>query len=224
MRLFLALLGLITAAGPSAAASPGDGDLKTRLTLRGKLVFSEDFESPEPGGEWNVAKGTWTVADGALRGAELASDDHAAVIKHPVPGNDLVLQFAFRLDGAKRAMVSFDGKGHICRVLLTPTGFMVRSDGTKDKRVKAVVLGKASIDLKPGEWHTMLIEILGKEMLAQVDDRAFAFGENERVAMDKKTFGFPVAGEAFIVDKIRLWEAAPNPDWADSRRTLGRSE
>ena len=61
-------------------------------------------------------------------------------------------------------------------------------------------------------------------MLAQVDDRAFAFGESERVSLDKKTFGFPVAGEAFIVDKIRIWEASPHPKWAESKSKLARSE
>lgn len=218
------LLLAVLAAAAATAGPDEDKELTTHLTVREKLVFSEDFDAAELATEWKVAKGKWEVADGAMRGTELAKDEHPAVIKHEIPSSNLALQFSFRLDGAKRAMVSFDGKGHVCRVLITPTGFMVRSDGTKDKKVKAVVLGKADMKFAPGEWHTMLVEILGSEMLAQVDDKAFAFGANERVTMEKKTFGFPVSGETFVVDKVRLWKVTPNPDWAESRKKLTRPE
>jgi hypothetical protein len=158
------------------------------------------------------------VVDGALRGKELAADNHAAVLKRAIPAKDVVMQLSFRFDGAKQASVSFDGKGHVCRVVLTPTGFTIRRDVAKGE--KPVTLGKGAADFKPGEWHRLLIEIRGDEFLAQVDDKVWAVGQNEGIAADKSTFGFPVAGESFSVDSIRIWEALPNPAWPDEKSKL----
>jgi len=217
----LAVLALLTApvlAGETRQDPPKD--LATNLTVRGKLLCSEDFSAAELSKDWKVAKGKWEIADGALQGAELASDLHAAVLKHALPSKDVVLQFSFKFDGAKSLACSFDGKGHVCRVVLSPAGFQVRRDVAKGSGEKPVVLGKAAIDLT-GERHTMLIEILGKEMLAQVDDKVFAFGENDGVEADKKTFGFPTSGESIRIDDVRVWEATPNPDWPANKQKLG---
>ena len=205
-------------AKPEAKQEPRK-DLAANLCVRGKLVFSDDFSAAELPKEWKVAKGKWEIVDGSLKGSELAADMHAAVIKHAIPSKNVVLQFSFKLDGAKSFACSFDGKGHICRVTLSPTGFQVVRNVPKDSGEKAAVLGKAVIDLK-GEWHTMLVEIQGKELLAQVDDKIFAFGENEGVDLDKATFAFPTSGESIRIDDVRLWEAAPNPDWAANKQKL----
>jgi hypothetical protein len=195
-------------------------DLAARLNVRGALLSSEDFAGPELGAEWKRAHGSWTIVDGALRGKELAEDNHAAVLKHALPAKDVVLQFSFKFDGAKQATCSFDGKGHICRVILTPSGFSLRRDVPKNGAEKPQTLAKAELDLKPGTWHTMLIEIRGKEFLAQVDDRATAVAEHEGIALDKTTFGFPVVGDGFIVDAVRVWEAQPNPAWPAEKAKL----
>jgi len=215
-RMIGALL-LLAAAG---AAQDEAKELTANLSVRGKLAFSEDFSAKELPKDWKAGKGKWEVVDGALRGAELAADQHAAVIKHPLPGRHFILGFRFKFDGAKRAAVSFDGKGHVCRVLLTPQGFTLQKDGTKDGTEKPARLGTGTVDFKPGEWHSMLIEVQGKEMLAQVDDKVFAFGEHAGIDQDKSTFGFPVTGEGFVVDSIRVWEATPNPDWAANKQKL----
>jgi hypothetical protein len=197
-------------------------DLQANLSVRGKLLFSDDFQSGPLSKEWKVAKGKWEVVDGAMKGVEVAADMHAAVVKHPIAFKDIVLQFSFKLEGAKRATCSFDGKGHVCRVILSPAGFTLQKDGTKDGAEKPSQLGKGTIDLKPGAWHRMLIEIRGKEMLAQVDDQVFAFGEHAGIEQDKASFGFPVSGEALIVDDVKVWEALPNPDWSAAKEKLAR--
>lgn len=45
-------------------------DLTTRLSMRGKLLFSDDFSSGPLGAEWKPLKGAWEIADGVLRGKE----------------------------------------------------------------------------------------------------------------------------------------------------------
>ncbi len=189
-------------------------DLTARLAVRGKLLFSDDFSSGALGAEWKPLKGTWDVADGALRGKEKAEDKHAAVLKYLRPYRNLAVQFSFKFDGAKQASLSMDGKGHVCRVVLTPKGFTLRKDGSADKSVKAVDLGKGEIELKPGEWHTMLVEVVGDTLLAQVDDKVVVHGSNAGIDVDKASIGFPVAGEGIVIDDVRVWEATANPDGA----------
>jgi hypothetical protein len=219
LRFPLAALLLASSVPAQEAKQEPRKDLVANLCVRGKLLFSDDFSAAELSKEWKVAKGKWEVADGTLKGSELAADMHAAVIKHALPSKNVVLQFSFKFDGAKSLACSFDGKGHVCRVTLSPAGFQVRRDVAKDSGEKPVVLGKAAIDLK-GDWHTMLVEIQGKEILAQVDDKAFAFGENDGVDAGKATFGFPTSGESIRIREFRLWEAGPNPDWPASREKL----
>ncbi len=211
---------MLTACVLALALQEAPADLASRLSLRGKLLFSEDFGGAEVPADWKKSKGEWTIADGALRGKELAADKHAAVIKHPLPAKDFLLQFSFKLDGAKQATCSFDGKGHICRVILTPQGFTLRRDVPKNGDEKPQTLAKGAVELKAGEWHRLLIEIRGREFLAQVDDKVVAFGEHDGVALDKSTFGFPVSGESFAVDSVRLWESLPNPNWPAEKAKL----
>jgi hypothetical protein len=220
MRFLLAAYFLVLPAVAQEPKPEPRKDLTANLCVRGKLLFSDDFSGKELAAEWKVAKGKWEVADGALKGAELAADSHAAVLKHALPAKNFVLQFSFAFDGAKRASCSFDGKGHVCRVNLTPQGFALQRDVAKDSGEKPSALGKGTIELKAGEWHTMLVEVQGKEMLAQVDDKVFAFGEHAGVEADKTTFGFPTSGESIRVDDVRLWEATPNPDWAANKQKL----
>jgi len=219
MRWTLALL-LFALPSFGQDQKPERKDLTANLCVRGKLLFSDDFSGSELSKEWKIAKGKWEILQGALRGSEIATDQHAAVIKHALPGKNVVLQFKFRFLGAKTAACSFDGKGHVCRVVLNSQGFTLRRDVAKDSGEKPATLGKGEVELKPEEWHTMLIEIQGKEMLAQVDDKVFAFGEHAGVDNDKATFGFPVSGESFVVGDVRVWEASPSPDWPANRQKL----
>ena len=217
--LLTALLCLGTVAAQDAKPEPRK-DLATNLCVRGKPLFADDFAGTDLPAGWKVAKGKWTVADGVLKGSELAADMHAAVIKRALPFRNIVVQYSFKFEGAKRTALSMDGKGHVCRVTLTPQGFALQRDAAKDSGEKPTVLGKGTIEFKPGEWHTLLIEVQGKEMLAQVDDKVFAFGEHEGIDVDKASIGLPTGGESVIFDDVRAWEAQPNPDWPAAKAKL----
>src|SRR5436190_9328358 len=137
--LFLAA-GLAVLGGYGSAADAGT-EPKTLMTERGKLLFSDDF-SQAPGKEWKSAKGKWEVVDGALRGAELKSDNHGAATRRALPVKDFVIQYSFKLDGTRQTTLSInDAKGHNCRVAINPAGFTVQKD-SHDKNVndKAAVL------------------------------------------------------------------------------------
>jgi hypothetical protein len=227
---FLAILSvsLLHADQPKKKRKPAK-DMPTLMCERGKLLFSDDFSGEKLSEEWKVALGQWEIVDGALKGVELAKDDHAAVIRHPMEYKNLIAQFCVKFDGGKATSFSCNktGVGHVCRVSINPTGFSVNKDRpTKESKEEAKVLDTVKVELKKGEWYTVLVEILDEEMVASVttpDGRqtVTAFGEHSGVAQDKKTdFTFPVSGEAIYFDDVRVWEAQPTKKWKSTKKKL----
>jgi len=214
--LLLALLAL----GTTGLAVDSASEPKTLMTTRGKSLLSEDFKELDAKA-WPAAKGKWEIADGALRGAEVPADKHAGVTRHPLAFKDAVIQYDFKLDGAKGTSLSINDKQHVCRVSITPAGFTVQKDDRDHEGPdKAVIFQKVAMPLQAGEWHTLVVEILGKEMLATVDGQKSGYGENERVADPKANLGFTVAGEAISIRNLRIWEAQPNPEWTTNKSKL----
>lgn len=212
----------VLAADPVAPTTPAPAsEPETLLTERGKLLWSDDLAAA-PSKDWKVAKGKWEAADGAVRGSELKSDMHGAVMRRMLPLRDAVIQFDFRLDGAKTSSLSLnDAKGHCCRVILRPDGFTVQKD-SHDKNVadKAAALEVVKADFKPGEWHTLVVELSGSELLASVDGRLVGFGGHPSLDVEKTNFGFTVAGGSVSFRRLKVWEATPSKGWEAEKARL----
>ena len=80
---------------------------------KGELLWEEQFQGTELTKDWNKGKGSWKVESGALRGAELPEDKHHAYTSRKVTDPNVVIQFSFKLDGAKWMGAFFDGKEHV---------------------------------------------------------------------------------------------------------------
>jgi hypothetical protein len=215
MVLGLPILGL------SAVSAQSVPELKTLMTERGKLIVQDDFKKPL-GSAWFGAKGKWEIVDGVLRAAEVPADMHGAVRRQALNLNSVIIQYDFKLDGTRQTTLSINGaKGHVCRVLIRPTGFTVQKD--KDKSVsdsKAVALDSCQTAIKPGAWHTMLVEIHGQEMLACLDGKHVAFGSHSGIDVKKTNFGLTVGGESASFRNLRVWEGSPNSSWATTKTKL----
>jgi hypothetical protein len=99
-------------------------------------------------------------------------------------------------------------EGHVGRVILSPKDFTVQRDKPNKKTdAKAAKLATKEAQLADGQWHTLLVEIVGGQMLATLDGKVTAFGEHAGLDTDKKDFGFTVAGSSLLVDDVRVWEA-----------------
>lgn len=222
MRWFVRTVAASTLLFGSIAYAETTKDMSPLMTVRGKQLLADDFSSPTLDSKWKVAKGKWEVVDGALKGVEVAADMHAAAIRTDLKHTNAIYQFDFRFDGGKTAHLSINGgKGHICRVTITPEGFQVRKDGTKESAEdKAVLLDSCKMSFEKGKWYTMLVEVQGKEILARVDDKHFAFGQDAKVESAKTNFGFPAAGDATCFDNVKVWEATANPEWEKTREKL----
>lgn len=195
--------------------------LKTLMTERGKLLLADDFKKPL-GSDWFGKKGKWEIVDGALRGTERPEDMHGAVRRHTLAQHSLVIQYDFKLDGARQTTLSINGeKGHVCRVLIRPTGFTVQKDkDKKDTSSKPVALDTCQTAIKPDEWHTLLVEIHGEEMLACLDGKQVAFGSHKGIDVKKTNFGLTVAGESVSFRNLRVWEGQANPSWKTTKAKL----
>lgn len=214
MRRFLmttSLLGFFIAASTAADPKP---ELKPIMTERGKSILNDDLSSIAK--DWKAGKGKWEVVDGALRGAELKADMHGAVTRRDAAFENGVVQFAFKLDGAKSISLSMNGpKAHICRVSIRPNGFSVQKDDQDGKTGPdtGLVLSTVETPIKAGEWHTMVVEMQGKEMLATLDGEFTAYGENDAINKPKANIGLTVAGETASYKNLSVSEASPRADW-----------
>jgi len=222
-RFCLQLLATAAAGSLSAVALAADAsnEPKTLLAERGALLFSDDLKSA-PSAEWHVAKGKWEPVDGALQGQELPADMHPAVMRRQLKFQNAIFQYSFKLDGAKQTTLSInDEKEHVCRVLIRPNGFTVQKDDhDHDGPDKAVVFQTITTPIQPGEWHTVVVEILGQEMLASLDGDKVGFGAHELIGTPKANFGLTINGQTASFKNLRVWEALPNKNWADTKAKL----
>jgi Domain of Unknown Function (DUF1080) len=205
---------------PLRAADAPD-EPKTLMTERGKLIFSDELKE-WPDKQWTAAKGAWEIAGGALKGAEKPEDKHGAVARHQVKFTDAVLQFSVRLDGAKTTSFSINtAKGHLCRVIVKPGGFTVMKDSADHGEPdKAITFQNVETPIKPGEWHTFVVEILGKEMLASLDGGKTGYGTHDVLSSEKANIGLTVSGQSASFKNVRVWEAIANKDWAANKAKL----
>ena len=192
------------------------------LCQKAKLLFEDTFDEQNVSEKWKPAKGQWKIVGAAMQGTELKADNHAASIRTDVELPEIfVLSFDFQFDGGKVIHCSFNGKGHICRATITPTGYTLK--GEKDKKNaqdKSVTVGQVQQDFEKGKWYTMQIEVAGKEMVARVGDGPVAFGAHEKIARPKNNFGFPMAGVSSKIDNVKIWSADLNPKWSSIKSSL----
>jgi hypothetical protein len=214
-------LSMSSSQAVKAAETDNASEKPTVMTVRGKVLFRDDLAQPLAGG-WVAAKGNWKVVQGAIQGTERPADYHAAAARHPLKFRNAVIQYSFKLDGAKATSLSLnDAKGHVCRVVITAQELSVRKDDhDKTGPDKAAVLKTHKVALEPGRWHTLLVEVQGPEMLARIDDDTVALGSHQALDVEKSNFGLIVSGASVSFKNLVIWEAQPNPGWSAVRDKL----
>ena len=215
------LLGLLVASAHAAEPSPP----ATLLTKPGKLLIHEDLSQLPAKGDWRYGPGAWTIEKGVLQGSERSADKHGAVLRRTLNHRDAVIQYEFRFDGAKATTLSInDAKEHVCRVMLNPKGFRVQKDDHDHAGPdKAVVFESKQLDIAAGQWHTLIVEMCGPDMVATLDGRHTAFGSHPMLECEKANFGFTVAGESMSFRNVQVWEATPSPTWAAAKAALEKA-
>lgn len=217
------MIGLAAALLASAAlAGAGQPTMAPLMTLPGEVLTHDTFAESLPK-TWRPAKGTWTCEGGVLRGTEIASDKHQAVIRRSLAFTNAIITFSFRLDQARQISLSInDAKEHVCRLVINSRGFVVQKDDhDHDGPDKPVVFARVPANFAASEWHTAVVEINGQEMVAQIDGTTkVGFGGHELLDRPKANFGLTVAGGPAEFRDLSIVAAASRPDWAETKARL----
>ena len=222
MRLTCALMisGILTIVGLGISAeTPADSN--TKMVTIDKSVL-EDSLIKGFGDGWKTAKGKWDNVDGSIKGSEVKADMHGAVSRHDASFNDGVISFNFKLEGAKGISLSLNAtKSHICRVAIKSTGFSVVKD-SQDKKAgdKAMVLASSDIEIKAGEWHSMMLELHGPNMLATLDGKTTILGTHPAVEKPKANIGFTVSGESASFRDLKVSSGSLSKNWNKMKDAL----
>ena len=222
MRLTCALMisGILTIVGLGISAET-PADATTKMVTIDKAVL-EDSLIKGFGDGWKTAKGKWDNVDGSIKGSEVKADMHGAVSRHDANFSDGVVSFNFKLEGAKGISLSLNAtKGHICRVAIKSSGFSVVKD-SQDKKAgdKAMVLASNDIEIKAGEWHSMVLELHGPNMLATLDGKTTILGTHPAVEKPKANIGFTVSGESASFRDLKVSSGSLSKNWDKTKDVL----
>lgn len=199
----------------------------TSIVESGDRLFSDAFAGASiDTGRWACAKGDWAVAQGAVNGNELESDQHAAVMRADVPFTDAVIRFRFKLEGCTAVSLSInEEKGHHSRLQIAPDGFsLVKDRDKKDPRSLQVPLGRCNVPILSCTWHTLVVEYSGPHLLACLDGRHVAIGTLDSIATPKANFGFTVVGRSAVFDDVEVFAAKPCVDQPGRVAELARQQ
>ncbi len=201
------LSSLITLAFVSHAGADQNAKLTPTLSsAAAKAVSADDFSKAELSKKWAAAKGAWSVIDGSLKGAEIASDKHAAVLTYKMPHTDSALRLSFQLAGSKGFHLSFNHpKGHLFRIMVTEKDALIRTDkDKKDPASKSVAMDKKPGKFEQGKWYTLLCETKGDHVAVQFDNGVKLEGSHESLTKKKTGYRLIVKGEGVLFDDFSV--------------------
>lgn len=232
--LFTLLLSLVAHA---------DDLLPTLMTTRGKQLVEQNFEKPLPpfdgksngfasgftAWRYNAVErgGKWEVKDGCFTGRENPTVHHPATASYGFEFKDMILQCEVRMndvpmEGRPSRYINVrttDTKDYVCSIILNQGGFRIQKDdndhGGPDK---AVPLGEKKMPLGLNEWHKVLFEIKGNEMVGSVDGVSLT-GSHPLITSAKHSVMF-VMGVEGSVRNLKAWEALPNVEWEQNKAKL----
>jgi hypothetical protein len=191
-------------------------DLEPMLGKKGRLLLEEKFDSETLPTNWNKNTGTLAVAGGALRATEVASDKHVAAFRRPLPLQDCAIQLDFNFAGATTFHLGFDPapgelkkKGHLFSLIVTPEQWSITEHVDKaDPKSKNAVRAKAAAKFPRDQWHTLLLEVKGGEVVARVAGREALRASAKDFGVKKPGLVFRVGGKdgaGMLFDNVKVW-------------------
>jgi len=237
--LSLSLAALVVAVPHFSQAE----ELPTLMTRRGKLLVQQDFEKPLPpfdgksngfasgfkAWRYNTEKrgGHWDVVDGTFAGTENPEVHHPATASYGFDFKDVVIQCEVKMKdvplngrvGRRVHVRTTDTKDYVCSVMIDDKGWGIEKDDNDHAGPdKPVPLGRINQPMKLDEWHTVVFEILGEEMVGTVDGKSLT-GTHPLIGEEKHSVMFVIGGEG-AVRNFKVWQAEANPDWAKNKETI----
>lgn len=237
----LVFLSLALAAGAEESLP------QTFMTQRGRLVLSEDFDKPLAASTgvakgfasgfsgWrfnqNPKAGRWEQNGGHFAGIELVESHHPATASYGMTFQDAIIQCDVRLDGVPADGRKYrnvflkltDEKDYVIQVSVGPGGlFLTPYDASRlNTTSKQRERGKSAIvkfPVKQDEWHTLVVEVRGEEVVGTLDGRSVTLS-SPLIGASKHSIMIG-AGTQGSFRRFRVWEAQAHPDWSENKTRL----
>jgi hypothetical protein len=192
---------------------------RTLMCKRGALVLHEKFEGHAFPKDWHQGKGQWVVENGILKGAEVPEDKHQAYASRKVAESNAIIQFSFKLDGARLVGAFFNGKEKAAALSIS-------ADSVRLFRIPSwTLVGSAKAKLDDKDWHTLVWEVYGDEMVATVDDKVSAAAKVEGLLLERDYLELNTRGSGGqwgLFKDVKVWKAEPDGEWPQRRAALTR--
>ena len=235
MKLYLTLL-LCTVCGALLAADPktaGTLLLEDHFERTEATPDKEDIGNGWTSNSAWRAKGHKQVAleGGAMHVTKHAEADHGVAIFHNVAFQNGAVEMKFKLGVGDDLGLDFVDRelktvhaGHLCLAHVTLKNLMLvdsktggmnneirerREKGDKSPELLALLKTKSKpfpLDLKAGEWHTMLITVAGDIMQASIDGKPIGEFKSEGIAHPTKRMITLAVNKSAWVDDVRIWK------------------
>ena len=205
-------------ADPKKKAPP---EPKNWMCKKGELLWEEKWEGGDLPKDWHKGKGNWLVESGSLKGAELPADAHHAYASRNVTEANAIIQFSFKLDGAKWMGGFFDGKEHVSCLSLNADAFSIRRMSGIGPTSKSSEIDSTKMKLNDGAWHTVVWEIYGDEMVAAIDDQQMVLAKADGLSSDRTHLELNTGGGQWALFKdVKVWKAELDDKWPQKRAVL----
>jgi hypothetical protein len=229
MRAIVPILGILLAsslclqaqdkkADPKKKAPP---EPKTWMTKKGELLWEEKWDETEWPKTWNKGKGNWQIENGQMKAAELPADAHHAYSSRSVTDINVVIQFSFKLDGAKWMGGFFDGKEHVSALQINADGFNIKKMSGIGPTSKSTEIDSSKAKLNDGAWHTVVWEVYDKEMVATIDDKDMVLAKADDLSPDRTHLELNTAGGQWALFKdVKVFKAELDDKWPQKRAQI----
>jgi CubicO group peptidase (beta-lactamase class C family) len=194
------------------------------------------FASGFSGWKYNGGPGTgkggrWEIVDGTFKGIENPEAHHPATASFGYQFKDAIIQCDVRLNDVPAEgrlyrslfVKATDAKDYVISLSLGQGGlFLTPYDSDRinpaTKQREKGPSSKALTKIKLNEWHTVVLEIRGNEVVGTLDNKSTTTS-NPLIGTDKHSIMLGVGTEASFRN-LRVWEALPNPDWPKNKQML----
>ncbi len=175
--------------------------------------------------------GRWELCGDAFRGIENPEAHHPATASYGIRFQDAIIQCEMKLGEAPaRGMPdpylqikATDAKDYVCVLTFSQSGLAGKpfDDAHIDPATKQRAEGSATKlrqPIKSDEWHTVVMEIKGEEIVGTLDGKSITFSD-PLIAASKHCIKFVARTEGSI-RAFRVWEAQSSADWAKNKAAL----
>ena len=208
--LFCGCLATVEDNGPAAGLEP-------ILGTKGRLLLDEKFGGDTLPKGWNVKAGGLRVADGALRASQKRDAGSLGLFGCELPMQDAAIQVDFKFAGRGGMNISVNPSpgelskhGHLFSVMIAPLMWNITEHNDKsDRASRSKALAFAPAKFARGQWHTLLVEFKGGDVVARVAGREPLRASSKDFGVRKPGIEFRVSGRdsaEISFDNLRVWE------------------